>query len=193
MAPGGPVAALSKSGRRRLKKRLQLAQASGVTPPLPTPAPAPAPVPAPAAVKAPAKASAPAAPVAPRAQDKAADWASNWTAGDDDEEEAAAAPAPEDGGSSRIRVAPLELTVSGAFQALLPTAKAKDAPPQATPKADGEAAAADGDAAALPPKKASKYAFKKRSRQKNIRKDHRTPDQVRFARFRAAPSSRLTP
>ena len=61
MAPGGPVAALSKSGRRRLKKRLQLAQASGVTPPLPTPAPAPAPVPAPAAVKAPAKASAPAA------------------------------------------------------------------------------------------------------------------------------------
>ena len=62
---------------------------------------APAPAKPPAPSRAPARAP---------AEDKAADWASNWTGGDEEE----AARAPEDGGSSRIRVAPLELTVSGA-------------------------------------------------------------------------------
>jgi len=97
-------------------------------------------------------------------------WKSNW-AGDDLPEDADAE-RPENAEGSRIRVAPLELTVSPQFQVLVASANDEALPEKSS---DGERPAGPGVGPAGKPK----LRTKKRSRQKNIRKDNRPPELVR--------------
>ena len=103
-----------------------------------------------------------------------APWASNWDGPDLD------GSVPETAGPSRIRVAPLDLTVSPAFQVLVEDATA--APSEDSP--------ADADLPSVAQAPPPRFQFKKRSRQKNIRKDNRPPELVRPKRRRGALTSK---
>jgi hypothetical protein len=152
------AAGLSKSARRRLKQRHKAAAALGVrgVPEVPVAAAVPT------AVRA--------ALARPQRRDDdegGGGWLSNWAGGD------AAAPVggandgnDDDEGGSRIRVLPLDLTVSAGFQGLLPGAEA-----------GGDAGNSNDDSGTAAAGMRSRT--KKRSRQKNIRKDTRPPELVR--------------
>ena len=190
-APGAATAFVSKSALRRQRKKEKLAQrqagddapstSNGAAKPRPAHVDkaAPRPPTEKAAAKPPAAAAAAPQPKKQLAPPSAkptvpggAPWKSNWTG--DDLSEDADAERPENAEGSRIRVAPLELTVSPQFQVLVASAADEALPEKPS---DGEQPAGPGAGPGGKPK----LRIKKRSRQKNIRKDNRPPELVRGA------------